>query len=154
MPNLKLFISYLALHSHLQGPDIDVKVETLHKCSKFLGSFQVPSKPSNPSSLVSLLGHELGCSRWRCRWMCFLHEFSFGKCLQYSYEHFYGRASLGQVVNIVDDRMIGTPGPSGNLATQGNSNTRTTGVGPVGPGVQVALLHQSLVVATSFSFSW
>ncbi len=56
---------------------------------------------------------------------------------QYSYEHFYGRASLGQVVNIVDDRMVGTPGPSGNLASAGNPNSRNTGMGPVGPGVQV-----------------
>ena len=57
--------------------------------------------------------------------------------LQYAYEHFYGRASLGQVVNIVDDRMMGTPGPSGNPASQGASNTRNTGMGSVGPGVQV-----------------
>jgi hypothetical protein len=33
--------------------------------------------------------------------------------------------------------MVGTPGPSGNLASAGNPNSRNTGMGPVGPGVQV-----------------
>lgn len=56
----------------------------------------------------------------------------------YAYEHFYGRAPLGQIVNIVDDRLISAPGPSGNLAgNQGSTNSRPSGMGPVGPGVQV-----------------
>ena len=51
-----------------------------------------------------------------------------------------------KVVNIVDDRLVGTSSSSGNTGgSPSNPNSRIAGMGPAGPGVQVCFVTNTIL---------